>query len=159
MFGRFLLSCMCVPGKVSAFTWIAYWLSLHTWSPGLSTSSGCRGLQRKMRLLRRKQQLEGHVHSQSVNYACSERIVFPRWVVSWKVVAKLRESLLQRAKRGGLWWWQLPTRICSSSSGRKAALRLQWRYAAAPVAALLLRSSEPREQMVTTNKAQKHPPL
>ena len=111
-------------------------------------------------ILRRKQQLEGHVHSQSVNYACSERIVFPRWVVSWKVVAKLRESLLQRAKRGGLWWWQLPTRICSSSSGRKAALRLQWRYAAAPVAALLLRSSsEPREQMVTTNKAQKHPPL
>ena len=108
-------------------------------------------------ILRRKQQLEGHVHSQSVNYACLERIVFPRWV-SWKVVAKLRESLLQRAKRGGLWWWQLPcsssTRICSSSSGRKAALRLQWRYAAAPVAALLLlpASQESRWSRPTKHK-------
>ena len=117
---------------------------------------------RKMRLLssgESNSSRDTYIVSQSVvHYACLERIVFPRWVVSWKVVAKLRESLLQRAKRGGLWWWQLPcsssTRICSSSSGRKAALRLQWRYAAAPVAALLLlpASQESRWSRPTKHK-------
>ena len=112
---------------------------------------------RKMRLLssgESNSSRDTYIVSQSVvHYACLERIVFPRWV-SWKVVAKLRESLLQRAERGGLWWWQLPTRICSSSSGRKAALRLQWRYAAAPVAALLLlpASQESRWSRPTKHK-------